>query len=128
MKVVDSKNKPITITNNTNETIKYRLVIEKSNKTTLDVQYIKYQLSAGDHYIEPKRLDSNIWETDNISQELSVKGTNYILIERTLEPMETDKIRLMLWTDYDRIPNSMQNKYFYGTIKIYAWQEIKLNV
>ena len=36
------------------------------------------------------------------------------------------EIKLMLWTDYDTIPNSMQNKYFYGTIRIYAWQEIKL--
>jgi hypothetical protein len=90
--------------------------------------------------LHPLRIENNIETYDVkpvsvccvkgnvISQELSVKGTNYILIERTLEPMETDKIRLMLWTDYDRIPNSMQNKYFYGTIKIYAWQEIKLNV
>ena len=42
--------------------------------------------------------------------------------------METDEIRLMLWTDYDRVPNSMQNKYFYGTIRIYAWQEIENNI
>jgi len=125
---IDSDNKPIKISNNTNDTIKYRLVIEKSNKTTLDVRYIKYQLSVGNSYVEPTRLDNNIWTQDKISAGLSVNGTNYILLERTLEPMETDEIRLMLWTDYETIPNSMQNKYFYGTIRIYAWQEIKLNV
>lgn len=125
---LNSDDKPIKISNNTNETIKYRLVIEKSNKTTLDVSYIKYQLSVGSKYVEPTRLDNNIWTQDKISEGLSVTGTNYILLERTLEPMETDEIRLMLWTDYDTIPNSMQNKYFYGTIRIYAWQEIELNV
>lgn len=124
----DADDKPIKITNNTNDIIKYRLVIEKSNRTTLDVQYIKYQLSVGSKYIEPTRLDSNIWQIDEISKSLSVTGTNYILLEKTLEPQETDQIKLMLWTDYDRIPNSMQNKYFYGTIRIYAWQEIKSNI
>lgn len=123
-----SNNKPIKITNSTNETIKYRLVIEKSNKTTLHTEYIRYQLSTGSYYIEPTRLDSKIWNKDEISDVLSVTGTNYILLERTLEPMETDEIRLMLWTDYETIPNSMQNKYFYGTLRIYAWQEIQLNV
>ena len=116
---------PIKITNNTNEQITYRLVIEKSNRTNLDVQYIKYQLSVGEKYIEPKRLDSEIWETDRISTSLSVSGTNYILLEKTLAPYLTDEIKIMLWTDYERIPNTMQDKYFYGTIRIYAWQELK---
>ena len=124
----DSDDKPITITNNTNNTIKYRLVIEKSNRTTMDVQYIKYQLSVGSNYVKPTRLDSNVWKTDEVSKSLSVTGINYILLERTLEPQVTDEIKLMLWTDYDRIPNSMQNKYFYGTIRIYAWQEIESNI
>lgn len=117
--------KPIKITNSTNETIQYRLVIEKSSRTTLDVQYIRCQLSVGNNYVGPKNLDSNIWTPDRISNHLSVTGTNYILLEKTLEPYVTDEIRLMLWTDYDTIPNSMQDKYFYGTLKIYAWQEIK---
>ena len=122
---IASDGKPIKITNSTNETIKYRLVIEKSNRTTMDVQYIKYQLSVGDTYVEPKRLDSQIWKTDAISNSLSVTGTNYILVEKTLEAHATDEIKLMLWTDYETIPNSMQDKYFYGTLRIYAWQELK---
>ena len=43
-------------------------------------------------------------------------------------PTETDEIRLMLWTDYDRVHNSMQNKYLYGTIRIYAWQELENDI
>lgn len=32
-----------------------------------------------------------------------------------------DEISLMLWTDYETIPNSMMNKVFLGTIKVYSW-------
>ena len=122
------KNKPITITNDTNEVIKYRLVIERSNRTTLDSEYIKYQLSVGQTYIEPTKLNKNVWTKDDISEGLSIQGTNYILLERTLQPMETNQINIMFWTDYDTIPNTMQNKYFYGTIRLYAWQEIETNI
>lgn len=124
----DADDKPIKITNNTNNTIKYRIVIEKSNRTTMDVQYIKYQLSVGNDYVEPKRLDKKTWKKDEVSESLSITGINYILLEKTLEPQETDSVRLMLWTDYDTIPNEMQDKYFYGTIRIYAWEEIKTSI
>lgn len=122
---ITSTDEPIKITNNTNNVITYRLVIEKSNRTTLDTQYIKYQLSVGNIYIEPQRLDTKIWETDKISDSLSVTGINYILIERELEPYQTDEIKIMLWTDYETIPNTMQDKYFYGTLRIYAWQQLE---
>ena len=124
----DADDKPIKITNNTNNTIKYRIVIEKSNRTTMDVQYIKYQLSVGNDYVEPTRLDKKTWKKDEVSESLSITGINYILLEKTLEPQETDSVRLMLWTDYDTIPNEMQDKYFYGTIRIYAWEEIKTSI
>ena len=122
--LIDSDNS-FTITNNTNEQIKYRVVIERSNRTNLDVEYMRYQLSVKETYIEPKRLDTNIWNTDDVSNALNIKGTNYILIDSTLEAHDSADIKLMLWTDYDTIPNSMQNKYFYGTIKVYAWTEEK---
>ena len=112
-----------TITNNTDKEIKYRLVIEKSDKTDLDVQYIRYQLQVKEKYYQAKRLDNNIWYQDNISNSLNIKGTNYILLDDVIEPYDTVDIRLMLWTDYETIPNSMQNKYFYGTIKVYSWIE-----
>lgn len=125
---IGSDDNTIKLTNNTNDTITYRLVIEQSKRTTLDVQYIRYQILVGNNYIEPKRLDSQIWNTDDISEGLNVKGTNYILLEKKLEPFATDEIKLMLWTDYDTIPNSMQDKYFYGTLKIYAYQMIEKNI
>lgn len=121
---IEANTKPIKITNSTNETLKYRLVIEKSNKTNLDVEYIRYQLSVKNVRLEPTKLNANPWNEDELTDIISVKGTNYILLDKTLEPHNTDEIRLMLWTDYDTIPNSMQDKYFYGTIKIYAWQEL----
>ena len=125
---IGSEDNTIKLTNNTNDKITYRLVIEKSQKTNLDVQYIRYQLSVGNNYIEPSRLDSQIWNTDEVSESLNIEGTNYILLEKTLDPFATDEIKLMLWTDYDTIPNSMQDKYFYGTIKIYAYQMIEKNI
>ena len=125
---IGSEDNSIKLTNNTNNTITYRLVIEKSERTNLDVQYIRYQLSIGNNYIEPKRLDSQIWNTDAISERLNIEGTNYILLEKTLEPFATDSIKLMLWTDYDTIPNAMQDKYFYGTLKIYAYQMIEKDI
>lgn len=121
---IETEDKPIKITNNTNDTIKYRLVIEESKKTNLRTEYIKYQLSIGNTYIEPKKLNSNVWKDDKLANNLSIKGTNYILIEKTLEPFQTDEIRLMLWTDYETIPNEMQDKYFYGTVRLYAWKEL----
>ena len=33
----------------------------------------------------------------------------------------------MLWADYDTIPNSQMDKYFIGTIKVYAWTEEEKN-
>ena len=105
------------IINNTNSELKYRVVIEKSPKTTVDVQYLRYMLSTKSELIGPSKLDSKIMsdiKTDNIT---------YILIEDTIDPQDSESISIMLWTDYDTIPNSMQNKYFYGTIRVYAWSD-----
>lgn len=114
-----------TITNNSNERLKYRIVIEKSERTNLDTQYLRYQMQIKEKYSGIKKLDDNIWEPDSISKELGLSGTNYILVDDIIEPYDTINFKFMIWTDYETIPNSMQNKYFYGTIKIYAWTEIK---
>ena len=112
-----------TITNNTNEKIKYRVVIEQSNRTTVDTQYLRFQISNKSKYVEPKKLNDALWQEDYVSKGLNITGINYILIESSLEPFEADNINLMLWTDYELVPNSQQDKYFYGTIKVYAWTE-----
>lgn len=121
--VEDDINNEFTITNNTNEVLKYRVVIEESPKTNLDTQYIRYQISTRTEYNGPNKLNSNLWNNDYISNQLKITGKNYILLDSTIEPFDTENIKIMLWTDYETIPNSMQNKYFYGTIKIYAWTE-----
>lgn len=119
---IDDSNQ-FTITNNTKDELKYRLVIEKSDQTTLDVEYIRYQLTANEEYIPTTKLNNQVWENDSLASHLSAKGTNYILIESTINPFSSVNINLMLWTDYDTIPNEMQDTYFYGTIKVYSWIE-----
>ena len=112
-----------TVTNNTNEKIIYRVVIEQSPKTTVNVKYLRYQITAGSKYDGPNKLSDKLWKEDYVSKSLNVKGTNYILIERSLEAFASENVNVMMWTDYDTIPNSEQDKYFYGTIRVYAWTE-----
>lgn len=119
----DQEDNEFTVTNNSDKALKYRIVIEQSPKTNLEVKYIRYQLQIKEKYYEPQKLDNKIWRKDKLSEKLSLTNTNYILIEDTIEPFDTINVRLMLWTDYETIPNSMQDKYFYGTIRIYAWTE-----
>lgn len=118
----DDGKKTFTISNNTNEDLNYVVVIEKSPRTNLDVSYVRYQLETNSKYIEPSQL--KVWN-DKASQSLNVEGTNYILIKDTIAAQSAEDIGLMLWTDYTNIPNSQMHKYFYGTIKVYAWTEEK---
>ena len=111
------------IINNSSEKVKYRIVIEKSPRTDLDVTYLRYQLQVKEKYYPAKKLDNDIWYQDNLSNSLGINDTNYILLDDIIEPYDTINVRLMLWTDYETTPNSMQDKYFYGTIKVYAWIE-----
>ena len=123
-KTPDDENKrSFTITNNTNDLIHYRVVIERSDKTNLDTSYVRYQMSTRNIYVSPTKLNKNVWSSDKISKSLKVNGTNYILIEDSLEAYDSDEVTLMIWADYDTIPNSEMNKYFYGTIRVYAWTE-----
>lgn len=111
------------IINNSSEKVKYRIVIEKSPRTDLDVTYLRYQLQVKEKYYPAKKLDNDIWYQDNLSNSLGINDTNYILLDDIIEPYDTINVRLMLWADYETTPNSMQDKYFYGTIKVYAWIE-----
>ena len=121
--IIDLIDNGFTISNDTNNKITYRVVLEKSNNTTLDTKYIRYMLSYNSEYIGPNKLEDNIWENDKLYKELGVTNTNYILLDTSLEAYQLDKINLVLWTDYDTIPNSMMNKRFLGTIKVYAYIE-----
>ena len=121
----DNLSNTFSVTNNTNEDLSYRVVIEKSDKSTLLTDYIKYQLSVDGTYIGPTWLNDTLWKKDKIYNELKVTKNNYILLDGTIKKYETKNISLILWTDYEKTPNAMQNKQFLGTIKIYAWTKVK---
>lgn len=121
----DNLSKTFSVTNNTNEDLFYRVVIEKSDKSTLLTDYIKYQLSVDGTYIGPTWLNDTLWKKDKIYNELKVTKDNYILLDGTIKKYEIKNISLILWTDYEKTPNAMQNKQFLGTIKIYAWTKVK---
>lgn len=121
----DNLSKTFSVTNNTNEDLSYRVVIEKSDKSTLLTDYIKYQLSVDGTYIGPTWLNDTLWKKDKIYNELKVTKDNYILLDGTIKKYETKNISLILWPDYEKTPNAMQNKQFLGTIKIYAWTKVK---
>lgn len=121
----DNLSKTFSVTNNTNEDLSYRVVIEKSDKSTLLTDYIKYQLSVDGTYIGPTWLNDTLWKKDKIYNKLKVTKDNYILLDGTIKKYETKNISLILWTDYEKTPNAMQNKQFLGTIKIYAWTKVK---
>ncbi len=117
------KEKELTIRNNTNDKVSYRVVLEKSNNTTLDTQYIRYILSYNLEHRGPGKLDDLLSKDDAINKQLGIEKTNYILLDASLEAYQIDKIGLSLWADYDTIPNSMMDKSFLGTIKVYAYTE-----
>ena len=121
----DNLSNTFSVTNNTNEDLSYRVVIEKSDKSTLLTDYIKYQLSVDGTYIGPTWLNDTLWKKDKIYNELKVTKDNYILLDGTIKKYETKNISLILWPDYEKSPNAMQNKQFLGTIKIYAWTKVK---
>lgn len=118
----EKDNNKFTIRNDSNETLKYRIVIEESDKSDLDLEYIRYQMQVKEKYYPSKKLKDTLWKKDKLQDTLKLSGRNYILLEDIIEPYDVLDIRLMLWTDYDTIPNTMQGKSFYGTIKVYAWK------
>lgn len=112
-----------TITNNYNDTMKYRIVIEESNKTTLSVNYIKYLIQVNGEK-QTNFLDNNVW---NIGSDLAngnkINSKTYIIKDDSLEPLEAKDVYIMLWTDYETIGNDMMDKQFLGTIRVYGLVE-----
>ena len=49
-------------------------------------------------------------------------GTNYVLLSGTLKEYEKIDVSLFLYVlDDGTIQNEIMDKYYYGTIKVYAW-------
>ena len=120
---VDDDINSFKITNSTNSDLKYRVVIEESDKTTVNVKYIKYQLKNSKDYMGPKLLIDTRWQEDDLYKNLGIKNKTYILYDGVIPAFDTEEFNVMFWFDYRPIPNSEMRKYFYGTIKVYAWTE-----
>lgn len=119
--------KEFTIKNNGNEKITYRLVIEETDnyagKAILDPQYIYQKVSINGDKKEAQLLNKNPWPIgSNLEENQKIDKTTYILYEGEIDANKTQKVKLALWTDYDTIPNTMQDKWFIGTIKLYSWK------
>lgn len=118
----------ITITNPTNNDLKYRLVIEetedyqKYNIKKLPADYVKYQIDINYNNSTPKYLNNNIWTIGDILEGgLKIEKDTYILYEGTINAKSSVDVNLSLWLDYEKMTNEHQNSAFIGTIKAYAW-------
>lgn len=113
------------IGNNKNETIKYMVVLEESDRSELDASYIKYKISSSSTPLTSGNLSDRLWiDNKELAGGLNVDGTNYILLEDSLEEYEVSDVNLLLYiTDTGTVQNEMMNRYYYGTIKVYAWIE-----
>lgn len=104
----------IKITNNTSNKVKIRIVLENSEKTTLQNYYfndLKYKISVDNL---TKEINNNPW---------SDKDNEYILYDTELSSKEEAEYKLGVWLDYTNLGNDAMNKYFYGTLKVYSWEQ-----
>ena len=119
--------KEFSIKNNSTKKLTYRIVVEETNiyenKQKLLPQYIYQKLSIDGEKQESAFLNSNPWKIGSeLDKGLTIDNTTYILYEGEIQPKSINKVKLAFWTDYDTIPNEMQDKWFIGTIKLYSWQ------
>lgn len=121
------------VKNNTDEEVlKYRVVLEETqkyntyNKERLLPEYIYYKMSVNNNIQPTNRIDNSIWEKGSVIEgDLKVKNNTYILYEGEVQTLAVDKFKLGIWLDYETLGNDMQDKWFIGTIKVYAWMENK---
>lgn len=121
------------VKNNTDEEVlKYRVVLEETprynqyNKERVLPEYIYYKMSVNNNIQPTYRIDNNVWQKGSIIEgDLRVKNNTYILYEGEVQTLAVDKFKLGMWLDYETIGNDMQDKWFIGTIKVYAWMENK---
>lgn len=104
----------IKISNNTANKVKIRIVLENSDKTTLQNYYfkdLKYKMSIDNL---TKNLNNKPWQD---------KNNEYILYDTELISKEEVDYQLGIWLDYTNVGNDAMDKYFYGTIKVYSWEQ-----
>lgn len=111
-----------TIGNNNHSDVDYVVVLEESSKSELSVNYVQYKMASNYNLVAEGKLANKLWANDKLAGGLGVTGTNYVLAEGTLEGYEKVDVSLFLYVlDDGTIQNEIMDKYYYGTIKVYAW-------
>lgn len=118
----DSELIKFTVSNNNSSNVKYVVVFEESDRSELPVSYVQYKIKSSDSSLSGGKLANRFWANDKLAGGLSITGTNYVLLSGTLKEYEKMDVSLFLYVlDDGTIQNEIMDKYYYGTIKVYAW-------
>lgn len=111
-----------TISNNNSSNVKYVVVLGESDKSNLPVNYVQYKVRSSASGLTGGKLANRYWSNDKLAGGLDMTGTNYVLLSGTLKEYEKIDVSLFLYVlDDGTVQNEIMDKYYYGTIKVYAW-------
>ena len=111
-----------TISNNNSGNVKYVVVFEESDRSDLSVNYVQYKVRSSVSNLTGGKLANRYWSNDKLAGGLNMTGTNYVLLSGTLKEYEKIDVNLFLYVlDDGKVQNEIMDKYYYGTIKVYAW-------
>ena len=119
---IDSDLIKFTISNNNSGNVKYVVVFEESDRSDLSVNYVQYKVRSSVSNLTGGKLANRYWSNDKLAGGLNMTGTNYVLLSGTLKEYEKIDVSLFLYVlDDGTVQNEIMDKYYYGTIKVYAW-------
>ena len=111
-----------TVSNNNSSNVKYVVVFEESDRSELSVDYVQYKIRSSVSNLTGGKLANRYWSNDKLAGGLDMTGTNYVLLSGTLKEYEKIDVSLFLYVlDDGTVQNEIMDKYYYGTIKVYAW-------
>lgn len=111
-----------TVSNNNSGNVKYVVVFEESDRSDLSVNYVQYKVRSSVSNLTGGKLANRYWSNDKLAGGLNMTGTNYVLLSGTLKEYEKIDVNLFLYVlDDGTVQNEIMDKYYYGTIKVYAW-------
>lgn len=111
-----------TVSNNNSSNVKYVVVFEESDRSELSVNYVQYKIRSSISNLTGGKLANRYWSNDKLAGGLNMTGTNYVLLSGTLKEYEKIDVSLFLYVlDDGKVQNEIMDKYYYGTIKVYAW-------
>lgn len=119
---IDSDLIKFTVSNNNSGNVKYVVVFEESDRSDLSVNYVQYKVRSSVSNLTGGKLANRYWSNDKLAGGLNMTGTNYVLLSGTLKEYEKIDVNLFLYVlDDGTVQNEIMDKYYYGTIKVYAW-------